>query len=67
MERREARQDLTEMWGETPEGRLNDEVNSWKNTIFYLRQLFGEEPYKIFEEEEEWWDLCIIFILIKIY
>jgi len=46
------------MWGDTPEGQLDDEVNNWKNIdIFHLRQLFGEEPYKIFEEEE-WWDLC---------
>jgi len=66
MERREARQDLTEMWGDTPEGRLDDEVNSWKYTdIFYLRQLFGEEPYKIFEGEIEWWDLCKYHFYIK--
>jgi len=34
------------MWGDTPEGLHGD--------IFDLRRLFGEEPYIVIEEEEEW-------------
>jgi len=57
VERQHVRQDLEEMWGDTPECRLDNEENgSWKyHEIFDLRRLFGEEPYIEIIEEEEWY------------
>jgi len=53
--RRQARQDLMETWGDTPEGRLDVEINGWRYVdIFDLRRLFGEEPYIEIIEEENW-------------
>jgi len=37
------------MWGDTPES-----CHRQVDDIFDLRPLFGEEPYDIVEEEEEW-------------
>jgi len=43
------------MWGDTPEGRLDAEINGWRYVdIFDLRQLFGEELYIEIIEEEDW-------------
>ncbi|GAB1860681.1 hypothetical protein CAJAP_01760 [Camponotus japonicus] len=44
--RRQAREDFSYMWGDTPESRQVEE------DIFDLRRLFGEEPYDEIEEEQ---------------
>jgi len=74
--RRQAREDFSYMWGDTPESRQVED-------IFDLRRLFGEEPYDNIEEEnwniekeeeeqeedkeqenEEWIDGCKCFFFL---
>jgi len=58
MEHRQARHDLAELWGDTSEGRIDQQNNSWFwEDVFDLRRLFGEEPYMPWEEEEEHWEV----------
>jgi len=45
--RRQARQDLAETWGDTPESRHHQVED-----IFDLWRLFGKEPYDEIEEEQ---------------
>ena len=59
MVRREAREDLDDLWGETGAARDYMENGCSKNTdIFHLRKLFGMEPYKedAFEFGSKNWD-----------
>lgn len=47
-ERWNARHDLEEEWGDTPESRQDNEINGWKYHIFNLRGLF--EMQDLYEE-----------------
>lgn len=65
MERREARQEFEDLWGDTPEGRKAALAPECFNDIFNLRQLFEEKPYmQILEKnwngkaEEENWEMA---------
>ncbi|KAL6419636.1 hypothetical protein ACFW04_013721 [Cataglyphis niger] len=52
--RREARQNLEDLWRDTKEAREVEECNGVDFDVFDLTKLFGMEPYEIMEVEEPW-------------
>jgi len=62
MERQHARQDFAEMWGDTPECRLDDEVNGSN----FSKILNGNRDQVIYYLKEGLLILCITLFLFFI-